>query len=447
MINSELEKSNKTKITMTNRDLNKIAQTNVAIEEGEELLHTHYPLSVVNKKVRVLAGIDAGSTQTRVVLIDSATAEPDLTIYSVPSVSCTVSNDVEIRPQGDLLYNLMDSTIVNKKVSNETIFTKERIVRGSKKTDFGGAENRISSTMQKISSKVFYMNVIDAIGYALCQKYKDKIPSDIELVVGVALPPDDRQSTANREKFRKQLLGSYTWAHTDSKVEINLDIAETDILTEPEAFIKAYYIEQDEEVPEYVLHVNGGGRSIGVELLKNGVPMERTSKSLYYGGSQLIENLATLIAKSEGGREPNTNSLRKALNTGYLARGKESKDIIKYIKTSKEEMANQILADIIKYVFDVQQEVSIEDVAEISVSGRLFESGDYDISIADFIESKFKEMSPSTDFVVFEGNYIPLGLCYQVYAEYSDFLEEAEEIAIDSNESNTGKVVNFASDN
>ena len=447
MTSLELGKSTKTKVTMDNLDLNKSAKTKVAIEEGEELLHIHYPLSVINKKVRVLAGLDVGSTQTRVVLIDSTSEEPDLTIYSVPSVSCTVSNDVEIRPQGDLLYNLMDSTIVNKKVSNETIFTKERIVRGSKKTDFGGAENRISSTMQKISSKVFYMNAIDAIGYALCQKYKAKIPSDVELVVGVALPPDDRQSTANREKFRKQLLGSYTWAHTDSKVAINIDIAETDILTEPEAFIKAYYIEEDQEVPEYVLHVNGGGRSIGVELLKNGVPIERTSKSLYYGGSQLIEDLATLIAKSEGGREPNTNSLRKALDTGYLAKGKENKDIIEYIRTSKEEIANKIFADIIKYVFDVQQEVSVEDVAEISVSGRLFAEGAYNISIADFLEDKFKGISPSTEFVVFEGNYIPLGLCYQVYGEYSDFLEEVEEIAIGSNDSNTGKVVNFVSEN
>jgi len=446
MSNTSNENIHKVAASFSGVDFSKSAKTNVAIEEGEELLYKEYSFSTVKKKVKILAGIDAGSTQTRVILIDTATEEPDLTNYIIPSVSCSVPSDVEIRPQGALLYNLLDSTIINKKLSKETIFTKERIVRGTKKIDFGGAENRISSTVQKINSKIFYMNIIDAIGYSLCQKYQGSIPTDIELIVGVALPPDDRQSSANRNKFREELLGAYTWAHTESKVEVNIDIAEAEILTEPEAFIKAYYIEQGEDVPEYVVHINGGGRSIGVELLKNGVPIEKTSKSLYYGGSQLIENLGTLIAKSEGGREPNTNALRKALDTGYLARGKESKDVIKYIKTVKEEMADQIFADVIKSVFDVQQEVSVEDVAEISVSGRLFSEGEYKFSIADALASKFEQLSPSTDFFFVEGNYIPLGLGYQVFGEYSDNLLDNDKTAGNFADNDTGKVVNFTAE-
>ena len=410
---------------MNSINFNKDIKKKVIIEEGEELLHKHYPLSTVDKTKRLLVGVDAGSTQTRVLLIDDLNNEPDTTLYTIPSVSSFVPNDVEIRPQGDLLYNVMDSVIVNLKALNETIFTKRRVVRGTKKTDFGGAENRISSSNQKIKSEVFYINIIDAIGYALCQKYKDSIPKNVELVVGVALPPDDRQSTTNRNAFKRQLLGQYSWTHTDSDVSINIDIAETTILTEPEAFIKAYYSTTDEEIPEYILHINGGGRSIGVELLANGIPIEKTSKSLYYGGTQLLDNLGELIAKTEGGRAAKEQALRKAINTGFLTSGKTVKDVVDYIKTVKAEMADKIYTDVTKYVFDAQQEVAIEDIAEISVSGRLFESGEYDISIADFLGEKYKQVSPNTEFIRMEGNLIPLGLAFSVCKDYYGFLEDS----------------------
>lgn len=410
---------------MNSINFNKDIKKKVIIEEGEELLHNHYPLSTVDKTKRLLVGVDAGSTQTRVLLIDDLNNEPDTTLYTIPSVSSFVPNDVEIRPQGDLLYNIMDSVIVNLKALNETIFTKRRVVRGTKKTDFGGAENRISSSNQKIKSEVFYINIIDAIGYALCQKYKDSIPKNVELVVGVALPPDDRQSTTNRNAFKRQLLGQYSWTHTDSDVSINIDIAETTILTEPEAFIKAYYSTTDEEIPEYILHINGGGRSIGVELLANGIPIEKTSKSLYYGGTQLLDNLGELIAKTEGGRAAKEQALRKAINTGFLTSGKTVKDVVDYIKTVKAEMADKIYTDVTKYVFDAQQEVAIEDIAEISVSGRLFESGEYDISIADFLGEKYKQVSPNTEFIRMEGNLIPLGLAFSVCKDYYGFLEDS----------------------
>lgn len=410
---------------MNSINFNKDIKKKVIIEEGEELLHNHYPLSTVDKTKRLLVGVDAGSTQTRVLLIDDLNNEPDTTLYTIPSVSSFVPNDVEIRPQGDLLYNIMDSVIVNLKALNETIFTKRRVVRGTKKTDFGGAENRISSSNQKIKSEVFYINIIDAIGYALCQKYKDAIPKNVELVVGVALPPDDRQSTTNRNAFKRQLLGQYSWTHTDSDVNINIDIAETTILTEPEAFIKAYYSTTDEEIPEYILHINGGGRSIGVELLANGIPIEKTSKSLYYGGTQLLDNLGELIAKTEGGRAAKEQALRKAINTGFLTSGKTVKDVVDYIKTVKAEMADKIYTDVTKYVFDAQQEVAIEDIAEISVSGRLFESGEYDISIADFLGEKYKQVSPNTEFIRMEGNLIPLGLAFSVCKDYYGFLEDS----------------------
>lgn len=407
-------------------DLNKEVLKKVAIEEGEELLHKEYSISVVPGKVKVLIGADAGSTQTRIVIVDSLTEEPDTTAYAIPSTFSVVPNDVEIRAKSETLYGTLDSVIINQKVSTETIFDKVRVVRGTKKVDFGGAENRISSSMQKITSDVFYINLVDAIGYALVQKYEGKIPSDVDIVLGVALPPDDRQSTANQNKFRKEIIGEYSWTHKDSSASVNLNIAEAVIMTEPEAFIKAYYIENGLEIPEFVLHINGGGRSIGVELLENGVPIEKASRSFYYGGTQLLDNLGNLISKTEGGRPAKSVALAKAIKSGILANGRESKDVIEYIKTVKSEFADKIFTEVIKEVFDAQDRVAIEDVADISVSGRLFDEGEYKVSIADFLGKKFNSISPSTEFYAVAGNLIPLGLAYEVYSDYSGFIAKDE---------------------
>lgn len=407
-------------------DLGKQFKTNVEVEEGEEKLHQSYDFATVDKTVKMLVGVDGGSTQTRVMIVDDAD-DPDMEQYIIPSVSSFVPSDIEIRPQGDSLYNRMDSYLINGKTKTQTIFTKKRVIRGTKKTDFNGSEERISSSAQKIASDVFYINVIDAIGYALCQKFTTNIPKHVKLILGIALPPDDRASSSNINRFRNEMNGIYTWKHTDSGVEINIEIEECHIMTEPEAFIKAYYISMDQDIPEITLHINGGGRSIGIELLENGVPIDSVSRTLAYGGAKLIDDLGVLYAKEKGGRAPQTKTLQRAIKTGFMRNGKGFEDVSDLVSVVKKEFAGRIFKDVIKYVFDTQSEITLRDVGEISVSGRIFDEGECAISVAKYLQEEFYQASPQTEFFTISENFIPLGLIYGVFGEYGGFLEEDEE--------------------
>ena len=399
--------------------------TDVKIEKGEEALYQEYNLKTVDRTLNALIGIDGGSTQTRCLIVDNM-ENVDETLYSIPSVASFVPSDVEIRSQGTLLYQNMDSVLRNNSDKVSTTFSKIRVVRGTKKLDHNGAEQRISSTSQKIQTDLFYINIIDAIGYALCMKYKDQIPSQVKLAIGVALPPDDRNSTVNVNTFLNNLLGSYTWSLTEYDVKINIEIENCSVRTEPEAFANAAHIAVDEEFPEVELHCNMGGRSTGVELLVNGHPISAVSTTFPYGGAQLADKLGFVIANTRGGRAPQYRALKSALETGNLKDGTSVIPVVKEITQVKEEVAKKLKADIIKYVFDAQSDFTPKDVSVFSVSGRAFNGGDYEVSIADFLQEEFKVESPHTEFEAISENYIPLGLALAVYDEYGALLENDE---------------------
>ena len=418
-----VQNTNNERVTPKAVDLKSTAKGKVVIQEGEEKLHQHYNVSNVNGRKRLLISVDGGSTQTRDLIIDNL-EEPDTELYTIPSTLSFISKDLVIRSQGDNLYDHMDSYITNLASSAETIFAKERVIRGNKKVDFNGAEERISSTTQKISSKTFYINIIDAIGYALVQKYEE-IPSEIDVILGVALPPDDRSSQVNLDKFTSIINNSFIWANRDLGLKVTINIIENLVLTEPEAFMLASNTtEREGEVPEVELHINAGGRSIGIELLENGRAIDAASKPLAYGGAPLLEDLGNLISKSEGGRKPSNKALSEAVKTGLLKVGNTTKDITKYIKTVKRQYADRIYNDVVKEVFDVQREITLNDVNIISISGGTFSAGTCDISVAKYLEENFKSTAPNTNFVYINWNYIPLGLAFSLFNEYGGFLEE-----------------------
>lgn len=403
--------------------LNRKKITNQEIESGEEALHQAYSIRKVDKTLNLLVGVDGGSTQTRCYVVDDPNSE-EYTLHDIPSVASFVDSDIEIQPKGDNLYQQLDSTIIKQSTSKEAIFDKVRVVRGTKMLDYNKTEQRISSINQKIETPLFYINIVDAIGYAICQKYNGELPSYVKVAAGVALPPDDRNSSINTEKFFTQLIGKYTWEHKESGVQILIEIVGAKVLTEPEAFINGYHIREGEEFPGVELHVNMGGRSTGVELLIDGVLIDSASKTLPYGGTQLAENLGELLAKTRGGRAPQARALKKALETGFLKSGRSEIDITSEITAVKKEMAVRLKEDIKRVVFDMQPNYAPTDVEVFSVSGRTFEGGDYNVSIATFLQEEFFKLSEFTEFQLCEGNYIPYGLVCEVFEDFGGILYE-----------------------
>lgn len=403
---------------------------NQYIIPGEEKLHKAYNFSNSNESVDLLFAVDGGSTQTRVSVVEAYGEGAD-ELYIIPSNMVALDDDREIKPKSDNLYDRLDSRIINQSKKTQSKIQRERIVRTTKLIDSGLSPTSISSTMQKIDEKIFYVNIIDSIGYALMQKYEDSIPKRVRCAVGVALPPDDMESTRNVDKFRDNLLGDYKFMHPDSNVEITIEILDVSVETEPGAFVSAYYATTEEEIPEKVLCINTGGRSIGAAVLQNGKLNDTASQTFPYGGNQYLAEIGKTFSNNYGGRAPSLSFLAAAVQTGNLKNGNSSIDISKEIEASAKIFADRIFNDVVKNVCD-RSGINLQDLNVVIVSGGMIRRGEHGISIADFLAQKFEEVTPYTDFTCVEDNLIPLGVAYKVYTDHSDLVDyeyvEEEEV-------------------
>lgn len=422
---------------MSNLEFNKTVVATEAIGENEELLHQKYDYTQIDDEMNIIVGIDGGSTQTRCAILSAVHQDPS-TLYVIPSICSLVKTGKEIKSADEKLYNNLDSYVMcldkaADKPNNELQFINARIIRGGKFFNEGLPETFIESSHSKIRTPLFYLNVIDSIGYTLVQSHAGAIPKKVNVRLGVALPNDD-VNPKNLEYFYKQMKGSYQWSLSNSDVKIIIEVVDVEAITEPESFIKAYTIETGLEVPEYQLHIEVGGRSSGSELLRNGVPVTTASKAFNYGGNQLMDMLANEIVADFGGKRPTRAQLQRALVTGTIKKGRNSTEVTAQITRVKDLLAEKLFKEIMRDVFDTNPLISFEDVEVITFSGRTFNTGDYDYSLATKLEELFDERNPGNiEFERIEGNYIPLGLIYTVFGEdgqaflYEGFGDEEEE--------------------
>lgn len=394
------------------------------ITPGEERLFETYDFANSNENIDLLFAVDGGSTQTRVSVIEAYGEGAD-ELYIIPSNMVSLNDDREIKPKSNLLYDRLDSRIINQSNKSQSKIQRERIIRATKMIDSGLSATSISSTMQKIDEPIFYINIVDSIGYALMQKYVNNIPKKVRCMVGVALPPDDMESTRNIDKFKDNLIGNYKFIHQDSNVEINIEILDVSVETEPGSFVAAYYATANEEIPEKVLCINTGGRSIGAAVLQNAKLNDTASQTFSYGGNQYLAEIGKIYSNTYGGRAPSLAFLNAAVQTGRLKNGNSSIDITEEITAAAKIFADRIYNDVVKNVCD-RSGINLQDLNEIIVSGGMIRRGEHGVSIADFLNENFKEKSPYTEFTCVEENLIPLGIAFTVYSEHSDFVDFVE---------------------
>lgn len=403
------------------------------IEPGEERLFKEIRMAnKADREVTVLAFEDGGSTQTRGGLLDLndlGNFEDQLDdIVTIPSMSVSVLDGRAIAPNSAMLYDNLDSSIINQLPMPETLFRNVRLVRASKALNVEMNENRLGSSTQKTGDPTYYYNILDAIGYQMLMKYGSEVPVRAKIFLSVSLPPDDL-NTKNLNFFRENMK-NFLWTHNPSGVKIQFEIAGIYVMTEPEAYAKAYYTLKGEEAPAFTLHIEGGGRSIGAEILRYGKTLKGGQKTLTFGGTQLLELVGDLYIEEFGGSKPRREVLEEAIRTGSIRFGNSTRDIVHIIKLAKEQIGYRIVSEIKREVFDTQSKVAMTDLNSITVSGRLFDEGSYGISIAEFVEAKFKELSPETEFKHLMGNMIPQGLMLDGILEFfSSELESLGEAA------------------
>lgn len=402
------------------------------IIKGEEKLFNIYDARNVIEEKNLVLGIDGGSTQTRVYVADENFGDEIDTAdyFIIPSDHAKLDNERVINSKSDKLYSLLDSFIVDKENRAESKIGRVRIVRGTKLKDSNVSPIKLTSTEQKIEEATFYTNIIDSIGYALIQKYEKEVPTKVNVIAGIALPPDDNKLPQNRDKFKKNLLGSYEWTHRESGVTVEINMLEVDTMTEPEAFVEGYYTQVDEEIPGRQIVINTGGRSIGIELLENGTLIDAASVTLPYGGNQFATEVGTRIVESENNTQSRPlplDKLKEIVLTGKMQQGKHNIDVVDEIKEACNSFAETIFNDIRINVIDTLKDVDYNSIEEVIVCGGLIRRGDYDVSIADYLQAMFKEKCEYTDFTVVEENYIPIGLMIEPLNSNLDFLFGAEE--------------------
>lgn len=394
--------------------------------------------------IDLFAGVDAGSTETRVALADYEdvallkSIDEDSSIdqlrealhnfgetYKIPSSYADIGNDNrEIVKTSNNLVDNLDSRIHGLFCKAEKpMITYHRILRGSRLDNaVGVVTTHMDTNTEKVDNVTFYLNVIDGLGYAIVQKYSGRIPSTVNVKLSVSVRPRELQ-TFSREKMRDNLVGKFCF--TTESIDIQMNITSVDFTTEPEAQLygastvygvrsqiegesacsRIFDLMNDSDV---YMHIEGGGSSIGVELMRNGNIIANCSRTFNVGGKYLANTVADAI-KSQLGRNCKHLQAEAAVIKCRLKDGNNDIDVAPIVAKCKSLLALRIFECLKHEVLDMVDDIGITDLAFISLGGRLFAQDAAGVSVAQYLEQLIKNESPNTEIIQIPETYIPHG--------------------------------------
>lgn len=413
-------------------------QKNTKMEKGEEKLNNTYSPRVIKGKTKILAGVDCGSTQTRVIIIgenDDTDALDEM--YVIPSNHSSISSYEEILSQSPRLYDNMDSWITSLSNKPDGLFDKVRVLRGTKQSDANVPIQRINSTRQKIDTSGFYLNIIDGIALALIQRGGD-LYSDYDVYLGTSLPPDNIFSKRSREIFENRMTRSFTYDNKSLGVTFNINIKKVVEQTESESEIRAYSIKNDVDTEDQTsLLIEVGGSTVGTAILKGNTSVKTAGKTFRYGGTQLRNLLGNIIEEEVG--TTTDKQLRIALEEGTVRnRGKGVTDVTEQVCKAKKEFARQIYSDVFADVFDQlgNSDTELEDITNVYFGGRCFLPGNYNpetgegYSLAQPLAELLTNDLPDAEFVTISENLIPYGNAILAYERLSEIAFGEDEVEV-----------------
>lgn len=448
---SEEIKIEEQSVGLQDKSISKLAMiAKTKVDEGQEKLLEIYDRKVVEGVTKVLVGADGGSTSSRVLFMFEDDVEPDLEeVYVIPSSHAETNSKDEIIAQSEQLYDKMDSIITDKS-SEDGVFDKFRILRGTKFTSSSLVEEKLNSTRQKIDTPAFYLNLIDAIAYGIVMS-REVLTKRYEVYAGISLPPNDANSKANRTKFKKNMLRTFTWENKELNIELEIEFKQASIQTEPESNVKAFHALQGEEAEEFSMCIEAGGSTIGSELMHNGKSNKSASQTFPYGGRQLQEKIVELYREQVGGGAMGSREKEEVLKTGAFTVGRETKDAVKQLVEAFNYYSDKIYSDTISKCFDSQDEIPLNYIQTIYFSGRLFRDSNfrkvtnpvdeierlekYSLSIP--LSKRFVQELPTVKFVRIHDNYIPLGNLLNVMNEYGGYVLPGSEEEVAVSETNS----------
>lgn len=411
--------------------------------------------NTVNTRVKLLAGIDAGSTETRVCLANAADAEIFSDAdrieealeaiskqYCIPSTYATVEDAREISPASDNLEDNYDSTIslVSNKAEKPMV-TRCRVLRGRKIQDTMGVTSRyLDSSTSKAFNSIFYTNIIDALGYAIMEKYNGKIPTHISLYLTLSVRPKELNSRC-KQVMIENLVGQYLFVW--KSVHLTIEILGLNFTTEPEAEISGTTVIYDLRAANSIdvdkntrmadrladsacfIHIEGGGSSIGVEVLRDGVILDACSSTFPLGGNYMSQVFID-VYREQSGRTITKEAANNALITCTLRDGKNILDVSELVAQCKNRVAMTIAERLRHEVIDTMSDLTMHDVEFISLGGRLFMADESGCTIGEYFSQYIAQMSPNTEVFSLPENFIAQGnLIRELNSDYiMEFLQQ-----------------------
>lgn len=391
-------------------------QNNSKMEKGEELLGNSYSVNKISGKKKILVGLDCGSTQTRVVLMNQ-TDDVDVLdkVYVIPSLFSGVSSFSEVIPQSTRLYDNLDSWITTISNESDSLFDKIRVLRGTKRSDANLSQEGINSSKQKINTPAFYLNAIDGIAYGLIMS-GEPLADEYDVYAGITLPPDNVTSSSNRDVFYKRMKQTFEFENKDLGVRFRINIKDVALQTEPEAVLRGYKVKNDVDSDTVALMVEVGGSTVGTAIIQGTVSLKAASRTFPYGGTQLQDLLGTILENSIG--TVPVKQRKKALETGLVkATGRGVTDVSDSVIEAKNQFARRIYSNLFSEVFDQlgNSDLDLVDITEVYFSGRSCAAGDYNdethdgYSLATPLTELLKKDLPDAEFIHLTENLIPFG--------------------------------------
>ena len=109
------------------------------------------------------------------------------------------------------------------------------------------------------------------------------------------------------------------------------------------------------------------------------------------------------------GRTTSPDSASEALQTTLLRDGRETIDVDHLVADCKNQVALDIVERLRHSVIDLNSWLQLQDVEFISLGGRLFRPDERGNTISEYLEEYIHQISPNTDIIVLQDNYIPQG--------------------------------------
>lgn len=386
----------------------------------------------------LLAGVDAGSTETRVSLADwkdaavfgdTAKSQEALNIllqdYRIPSTYANVDDAREIAPISDNIEDNYDSNITLIRNSAEKpMITRCRVLRGRKTQDAMGLVSRyLDSSTNKTDNPIFYINIVDGLGYAILQKYNGAIPKEMDIYLTLSVRPKELTSICRR-KMTENLVGSFMFIW--KSVNIQLNIKGLDFTTEPEAQISGTTTIYDLRAacgidPDHYsgladqlydsdcyVHIEGGGSSIGVEVVRNGSLIDACSSTFPLGGNYMAQVFIDHY-REKSGRTVTKEAATSALLSCVLREGRNSIDVSEMVAACKNQVGMDILERLRHEVIDTMSDLMLQDVQFITLGGRLFLPDAAGTTAGEYFGEYVHQLSPHTDIHILPENFIAQG--------------------------------------